>query len=757
MSAMRLAWCTPFSPQSDIGAHSRCIVEALPEDVKRGSCVFVDGPRGLGLYASSVRQVALTDHVDAGLLDMFDHVVLNIGNNERNHRHINRLALARGGVVVVHDIIMQHYLAWLCFEQHKAPAAYAELMAEYGGAAGLDILEQSEILSAGRTPRFAPWDSEHAMAVPLIEPFLQNAQAIVVHSAFAHAILQKLTDAPILRLFLPSDKKPAPPPRGRIAPGERVVFAAIGHMGRAKQLHLAIEAFARSPLLRESARLTIAGAPTDPAYASMLEAAVATHGLGEIVRFAYDLSEEGLLDVKREADVFINIRYPHAESASGSLTEQMAAGRAVIVKDSGCYREIPDRAVVKITSVDDAHDLMAAMERLCADAALRERLSAAAAAHVAPQTGAAYGRLLIEGLRELEGASTRHRGFEPHWLAETHWRMPAIPPWIALDAGQAARLFGLQHCRTTDGRFDRARVEMVLQPYDALDRVRIASRYRGWLALLDAGEVPDASLLDERLDPAVFDLMLAFDERRLVLLVHNLLFARPPQAAEVRQWRAGLETSAARTALIEQGLQSAEHRAQHVGPRMTERLRRVLCGHGNGGGARTPPQPWPAQILFGGEEANAGPLLFGDWHAPEHEGRWMAALEGGIRAVVPQDLGQNDHLLLAVRVAGTPLSGPRRCSVYLNEHLVLDHVFADDDRAVLRIPLGSLAPGSTLVLHVALNAAINLSAFGEADTRDLAMFFYNALYERGAPPTVRPPARNPIRIRGRSPPRTTRD
>jgi glycosyltransferase involved in cell wall biosynthesis len=748
---MRLAWCTPFSAHSDIGAHSRCIVEALPEGVKENACVFVDGDPGLALYPTTLPCISLTDGFDPRIFDLFDHTILNIGNNERNHRRINQLALSGRAVVVVHDIIMQHYLAWLCFEQNKAPAVYAELMAHHGGGEGLNILEQSDIAAAGRAPRFAPWDSDHAMAVPLIEPFLRTARAIVVHSAFAEAMVRTRADAPIIRLFLPSDKKPAPAPPAPVHRDTRVTFAAIGHIGRAKQLHLAIDAFAQSRMLRDLATLIIAGAPGDRGYASELERAVADHGLAQVVRFDYDVSEQRLLDVKQRAEVFINIRFPHAESASGSLTEQMAAARPVIVKDSGCYEELPDNTVMKIASIDDHQALMGAMERLCHDAALRRQLGADAASHVRAQTGAAYGRLLVDALGGLAPSSAgRQRQRDRHWLAETDWRMPAVPAWLDQSAERVGRLFGMLQCRTTDGIFDRDRVIMAFQPFDRLERVRIVSRYRGWLALLDREQTIDPYDLDERLDGVVFELMLALDEDRFITLVHRLVFARKPLPDELRHWRCGLDSASERAALVDVCLGSPEYAARRISSAGTETLRRTLQA-GASPGVRPAPVPWLPRIVFGGDEANAAPLLFGQWHAQEMEGRWMGSVEGGLRVALPGQLAPHDQLHLAVRVAGVAKTGPRSCRVHVGDRVVLEHVFVDDERTVLPIPLSGATKSSTLVLHVVLSASVNLSAFGDEDQRDLAMFFYEAIHKRQAPEPPLPIRRNQFRIR---PPKT---
>ena len=55
-------------------------------------------------------------------------------------------------------------------------------MAKYYGADALDVLETSRITLHDRPTRYAPWDTPHAFSFPLIEPFLEKARAVIVHS-----------------------------------------------------------------------------------------------------------------------------------------------------------------------------------------------------------------------------------------------------------------------------------------------------------------------------------------------------------------------------------------------------------------------------------------------------------------------------------------------------------------------------------------------------------------------------------------------
>ena len=99
---------------------------------------------------------------------------------------INEVALRRPGVVVVHDFTMQHYVAWKAFEQYRRPNLYVDMMCQYYGSAGLEVIEQVADRSSKIEARsMRRGISPHVEAMPLLEPFLQKSTAIVVHSQFA--------------------------------------------------------------------------------------------------------------------------------------------------------------------------------------------------------------------------------------------------------------------------------------------------------------------------------------------------------------------------------------------------------------------------------------------------------------------------------------------------------------------------------------------------------------------------------------------
>jgi hypothetical protein len=389
-----LAWVTPFGPASDIGAFSQNLLREfhrIAEALDATITVFVNahGPT----YWTPLPTVALTGTgTDIDMLLGFDFVVFNIGNNTANHGHINRLALQVPGVVIVHDLVMHGAIgAMLRFggtNEEARPDIYTLLIGDRYGARGLDAVAQSRLCVPAASTLYTPWECSAVAEMPLIEPFVESCAALIVHSAHAEAMLRPPVETKVLRLALPWDQKPSLSVdewnewSRKTAETRSCAIVCIGYIGRTKCLDEVVLAFAGSEHLRRSATLLIAGHPDDEEYLAQLQRMVARLDLGSCVGFELSASVERLREIKLAADVFVNLRHPNTESASGSLTEQLSAGKPVVVYPSGAYGDIGPDAVVRVDRQAGVSALAAALETLVDDPSSRVRIGAAGRAHV---------------------------------------------------------------------------------------------------------------------------------------------------------------------------------------------------------------------------------------------------------------------------------------------------------------------------------------------------------------------------------------
>ena len=368
---IRIGWMSPLTPASGIGTFSHAVASKLPKTVD-GEAIDVTllYPDHAVLHRGSRRSIRIED-TDSfrNVLELFDILVYNIGNNTEHHEVIFRLLRTHPGIVICHDYVYQHYLADRSMHNGRSFASFAALLMKFGDRDAGPYLARSRITSRLGKTRYSPWDSEVSAAQPMSEAILDLGSALVVHSRFARTHAEKRFEGPILQLGMPHDQKPSKASADayeswtrRVAGKVALSMVSFGHIQATKCIDLILEALAASKPLRQSVRYTIAGFVGDWDYLRRLEEIVASAGLKEVVRFETGVSETRLAELIADADLFINLRKPNTEGSSASLIEQLDTGRPVVVLDSGCYGEVPPDAAVKLPADAGIDEVRAALE-----------------------------------------------------------------------------------------------------------------------------------------------------------------------------------------------------------------------------------------------------------------------------------------------------------------------------------------------------------------------------------------------------------
>jgi glycosyltransferase involved in cell wall biosynthesis len=776
---MKLGWLTPLGPRSDIGTFSRTILSAAAESGRLDVVPIVNenGPT----YFHPGPMLRLHGAFDEEVLQGFDLLVHNIGNNVENHGHINRLAFRYPGIVVVHDLVMQHYLAWEIFERLRDPAIYAELLALHYGPAGLDAVAASRICAAGTRPRYAPWDSGRAPSMPLIEPFIRAASAVIVHSAFAEDAVRPLTQGPILRLALPHDQKPALSEAEIAAWAEatrrrdRMTFAAFGHINVSKCLRLLIEAFAEEPELRDSARLVIAGYPSDEHHAAELGNLVRELNLEASVRIELAVSVERLQELKRETDVFVNLRWPNTESASGSLVEQLNTGKPVLVYASGCYAEVPANAVFRVSPVNSVSALATSMLAAARDAEGRIRVGAAGRDHARGMSSARYVAGLADFVAE-HATLLRARHATHHRLrargadrlagrveaAGTSWardlavaRETLAPIFEGAAAGSLLALSANEPRLLRDfvllGLFRQpdvtatpllaARLDALMAEVSPLRLQRVLRQVAAVRRLADSGSLAGVEALRDP-DPRSFELLAAQGPDHLAQALYPLVLCRPPMPGEADGYAARLACGEAVSSIAREMMASEEFAGRDVTPAARER---ILEGAALASELlrRSPEQ---APELAAGRPLNlrsAGQppadLLLGQWHGPETEGIWSGAAVTRIAFRLPPDLRPGQAVGVHARLPVPPDSPPRAARILLNDRVERTLEVDVDGWQDIVVPLPrQLRGGEVVTLAIDMGSTVIAAAFGDPlDQRRLGILLAEvALVDEGQAPTA---------------------
>ncbi len=210
---------------------------------------------------------------------------------------------------------------------------------------------------------------------------LARANHIVVTSSMTAALLQA-------HLAVPADKitvaiPGTDPAKRATGTGQPLQLLAVGSVVPRKGYTVLIAAL--HALESRDWHLTIAGATRDPQELALVEAAIASSGLGDHITLAGAVDDAALERLYGTADIFV---MPSLFEGYGMvLAEAMARGLPIVCTTGGAAAETaPDGAAVKVPP-SDAAAFAAALTRVMGDTALRQQLSDAswAAGQTLPQ------------------------------------------------------------------------------------------------------------------------------------------------------------------------------------------------------------------------------------------------------------------------------------------------------------------------------------------------------------------------------------
>ncbi|MDP8955877.1 MAG: glycosyltransferase [Actinomycetota bacterium] len=382
---MRLAWFSPLPPipagvsdysfellpliaeQADVDAY--CI---RPPDRKLGSLRKPAAPKGIRVFSPPPAARVFSSSA-LRRLDRYDTVVYHLGNNPF-HRFVYQAARAHPGVAVFHDFVLHHLLETVLFEDDagRHRAWYGDVLEEDYGQAGRRLAELRGRGLATHLEKFV---------FPLNAHVARTSKALITHS---HDVAERLAevapDVPIT--VIPHYAFPAPPDvagvtreeaRVRLGlPKDAFLVGQFGFITKPKQPGAVLGGFAQLAQRRPDTLLLVVGANHLGFGVLNLIAAL---GLQRRVRLT------GFLDLSRfylylkAVDVVVNLRWPSAGEASGTLARALAEGRAAIVNNVGSFSEVPRDVAMKVeVDGDQAREVGSHLIRLAEDRQLRAGL-----------------------------------------------------------------------------------------------------------------------------------------------------------------------------------------------------------------------------------------------------------------------------------------------------------------------------------------------------------------------------------------------
>ena len=388
---LRLDYLSPLPPvRSGISDYS---VDLLPHLAERADV------RVLRLPGQPVdpelearwRPVAAERAGEGGRIPLY-----HMGNN-RYHEGVWELARERPGVVVLHDLVLHHFLLDRTVGRGRFEPYREELQRDHGWIGG----------QAALPVRWGAFGSAAQFALPANRSLLRRQRGVAVHGRWAAAVLAE--DDPDLAIRVVPMGIPLPPAasvaeglefrRAWRIPERSPLIGSFGFQTPIKRTEVAVRALAR-PELAE-VRLLIAGEPSPYANYEKLAAELGVAGRVFVTGFLPFAEMEAAIAA---TDLCLNLRYPTAGETSASLLRILAVGRPVVVSDYAEFGDLPDEVAVHVPLGDGEEETFARRlaELLLGDRATLARMGESARRHVAgrhaPERAAAA---LVEAVGDL--------------------------------------------------------------------------------------------------------------------------------------------------------------------------------------------------------------------------------------------------------------------------------------------------------------------------------------------------------------------
>jgi glycosyltransferase involved in cell wall biosynthesis len=373
---MKIAWFTPLNRRSAIGQYSACILDELVRSEQ--VVVYVSDTEQADACWPVNAKLAFLSQIELEqipqLLSGFDCVVYNLGNHHGYHHRIYEASLRYPGIVILHDLVLQHFFGGYFLEPHRDWDGYIRHMAYAHGPEGETL---AKLMQAGRER--AVWEGTAAVQYHMARVAVRRKYGVIVHSEFAKRQLEPITAALVRKINFPqpllSRSLPRKPTTRKTTPEDKIHVLTFGIVNRNKMVDLVIDTIGGSEFLRKHVIYTVIGALEAGEYSQTIDALIRKHDLAGCVRLLGPQPDEVLIESILATDLAVNLRYPYLGESSWSLLEALYAGKPTIVWRHGYYDEFPDHVVKKVASKEE---LLGALTDLCCDPEARLAMADAA-------------------------------------------------------------------------------------------------------------------------------------------------------------------------------------------------------------------------------------------------------------------------------------------------------------------------------------------------------------------------------------------
>lgn len=423
---MKLNWFSPVPPTpSAIALHTAAV---LPTLAKQASVtLWVHEPNWSPELEEHARVRRYDpDNVPWAEINAADVTIYHLGNHPEFHGPIWQVSRQHPGIVVLHDLGLQHLFAGLVVRNlGLSPSEYCEMMRFHHPDVGLTLARA--FLSGVRNV------NEICEECPLTGAALENAVAVAVHTHVGYSSLGSSTTLPVayVPLFaLPEENVPSDEQaRRQREPNESIYRIIIfGFLTDNRRLESILKALRDFPQ-KHRYRLDIYG--TIENGDSILQM-INTFGLKNIVTAHGFVPAAELRMALSRSDLALNLRNPTMGEASASQLRIWQHSLPSLVTDTGWYATIPKNTVGIVRRDAESEDIQTHLANFLRTPETYRELGRNGRRYVEEHhTVEAYVRSLLDLVNATLRAKARQAVL---WMSDRSGR--AIRPWFAEDVAE---------------------------------------------------------------------------------------------------------------------------------------------------------------------------------------------------------------------------------------------------------------------------------------------------------------------------------
>lgn len=356
---VKVAWFTPFNKESSIGRYSKFAAEALSKCVDIDIFAYCEEPQTEVPMHKTFLQVNYYSNTDVvGQLSAYDLCVYNMGDNMKYHAVLYDVYQEHAGILIQHDICMHNFFRGYYIVHKNDPMQYVTLLRKKYGT------EAEKILAAANSSE--KWSKIDLLKYNFSEDVFDNALGVVVHSQYHRKFLEQYYQGSVLvtpHLDINEWEVIDEAKEFNGYDRSKINILTVGMVNPNKHVDAVIEVLGKYPKFRSIINYTVIGSLGNEQYTKHLRYLIQKYELEDCVKLLGFVGHDELAYYYHYADFISNLRYPAFEGGSGSLVEQMSAGKGIIATNTGVYAEVPDECICKISPENMTEDLTRVFEK----------------------------------------------------------------------------------------------------------------------------------------------------------------------------------------------------------------------------------------------------------------------------------------------------------------------------------------------------------------------------------------------------------